>query len=123
MGMSPIIEIKGLGKKYILKHQRGGYRTLRDGLSGAALRQWQFLGRQAKLASRSETREEFWALRGVDLRINRGDIIGVIGSNGAGKSTLLKVVTGITPPSEGEAIRHGRVASFLEVGTGVHPEE
>ncbi len=120
--MSPIIEIKGLGKKYILKHQRGGYRTLRDVLSGAALRPWQARRQHVNQAPRSETKEEFWALRGVDLRINRGDIIGVIGSNGAGKSTLLKVVTGITPPSEGEAILRGRVASLLEVGTGFHPE-
>ncbi|MBI5817167.1 MAG: ABC transporter ATP-binding protein, partial [Candidatus Yonathbacteria bacterium] len=68
------------------------------------------------------TKEEFWALRNVNLEINKGDIVGIIGHNGAGKSTLLKILTGITPPTEGEIIMHGKVASLLEVGTGFHPE-
>jgi len=68
------------------------------------------------------TKEEFWALRNVDLNINKGDIVGIIGHNGAGKSTLLKILTGVTPPTEGEIIMHGKIASLLEVGTGFHPE-
>lgn len=51
-----------------------------------------------------------------------GDTVGIIGKNGAGKSTLLKVLSKITPPTQGSIISRGRIASLLEVGTGFHPE-
>ena len=44
---------------------------------------------------------EFWADRHVSFELEKGDMLGIIGSNGAGKSTLLKVVTGIMIPTEG----------------------
>jgi lipopolysaccharide transport system ATP-binding protein len=120
---SPIIEVNGIGKRYTLAHQKGGgYLTLRDILAGAIRKPFELIGRGNQRAGRFETKEEFWALRGVDISINRGDVVGIIGANGAGKSTLLKILTGITPPTEGEIILGGRVASLLEVGTGFHPE-
>ena len=118
----PIIEIKNIGKKYNITHQRGGYIALRDVLAGILRNPFKFAKHKAKQIAGIATKEEFWALRNVNLEINKGDIVGIIGHNGAGKSTLLKILTGITPPTEGEIIMRGRVASLLEVGTGFHPD-
>lgn len=65
---------------------------------------------------------EFWALRGVNLDVQEGEILGIIGANGAGKSTLLKIMSRITAPTHGSVRYRGRVASLLEVGTGFHRE-
>jgi lipopolysaccharide transport system ATP-binding protein len=64
----------------------------------------------------------FWALRDVNLTINRGESVGVIGRNGAGKSTLLKVLSRVTSPTRGRVRLYGSIASLLEVGTGFHDE-
>ncbi|MEZ4915722.1 MAG: ABC transporter ATP-binding protein [Chitinophagales bacterium] len=63
-----------------------------------------------------------WALKDVNFSVNKGEVIGIIGKNGAGKSTLLKILSRITSPTKGEIKLKGRVASLLEVGTGMHPE-
>lgn len=64
----------------------------------------------------------FKALDNVSFTVEKGDVIGLIGTNGSGKSTLLKVLTRITEPTSGRAILNGRVGSLLEVGTGFHPD-
>ena len=48
-------------------------------------------------------------------------MLGIVGENGSGKSTLLKILSGVTPPTEGSAQLRGRAGSLLEVGTGFHP--
>ena len=63
-----------------------------------------------------------WALKDINFEVKQGEVLGIIGKNGAGKSTLLKILSQITTPSSGEIKIKGRVASLLEVGTGMHPE-
>jgi lipopolysaccharide transport system ATP-binding protein len=63
-----------------------------------------------------------WALRDINMQVERGEVVGIIGKNGAGKSTLLKLISRITAPTQGSIKARGRIASLLEVGTGMHPE-
>ena len=63
-----------------------------------------------------------WTLNDINLDIEQGQAIGLIGRNGAGKSTLLKILSRVTSPTKGTIKIKGRIASLLEVGTGFHPE-
>ncbi len=63
-----------------------------------------------------------WALKDINLEVAEGEVLGIIGANGAGKSTLLKLISRITAPTSGSIKARGRIASLLEVGTGMHPE-
>ncbi len=64
----------------------------------------------------------FYALRGVDFTIRRGETVGIVGRNGSGKSTILKLIAGVMAPSEGEVHVHGRVSPLIELGAGFHPD-
>lgn len=61
---------------------------------------------------------EFWADKDVSFTLERGEMLGIIGSNGAGKSTLLKAVSGIMEPTRGKIHREGSIAALLELGSG-----
>lgn len=63
-----------------------------------------------------------WALKDIDFQVKKGEVLGIIGKNGAGKSTLLKLISRVTAPTQGYIKAKGRIASLLEVGTGMHPE-
>jgi ABC-type polysaccharide/polyol phosphate transport system ATPase subunit len=67
-------------------------------------------------------KQDFWALRDIDVEVPRGQVLGIIGPNGAGKSTMFKLLSGITAPTEGEIRIRGRLAALIEVGSGFHPE-
>ena len=106
-----VISVRGLSKSFLL-----GQSGERPTTAAEAIMQ------RLRNPFARESKEAFWALRGIDLDIFRGDVVGVIGRNGAGKSTFLKVLSRITEPTTGRIELHGRVGSLLEVGTGFHPE-
>lgn len=65
---------------------------------------------------------EFWADRHVTFSLEKGDMLGIIGTNGAGKSTLLKAISGIMEPTEGTVQREGNIAALLELASGFDNE-
>lgn len=70
----------------------------------------------------SSTREDFWALRNVNLEVRLGETLGIVGANGSGKSTLLKLLARIIEPTTGKLTVKGRVSALLELGAGFHPD-
>lgn len=61
------------------------------------------------------------ALKNVSFRMNRGEIVGVIGGNGAGKTTLLRLIAGVYPPDDGSVLVNGQVTAVLGLGVGFNP--
>ena len=117
----PIVEIDSVSKRYRIG-------TLGPETIGEAIRAL-IPGRKKRPTPRQDFGARtgdlpgtFWSLRDVNLAVERGEIIGLIGKNGAGKSTLLKLISRITEPTAGRITLRGRIASLLEVGTGFHPE-
>ena len=116
-----VIKIEDLKKKYRLGTIGGGTLT-------ADLQSWwaRIRGKEdpntiigTDISTKNKT---FLALNGINLEINKGDTIGIIGGNGAGKSTLLKILSRVTAPTDGSVKINGRISSMLEVGTGFHGE-
>jgi teichoic acid transport system ATP-binding protein len=66
--------------------------------------------------------KEHRALKGLDLQVQKGETVGIIGANGAGKSTILKIITGVLSPTRGEAVVNGRISALLELGAGFNME-
>jgi len=98
-----VIELRDVAKSYSMEQQP-----------------WRRLWQQ--LSGRQASGRQHHAIQKVDLRIRRGEVVGIVGRNGAGKSTLLQMVCGVLQPSRGERIVRGRVAALLELGAGFNPE-
>ncbi|MBW1930590.1 MAG: ABC transporter ATP-binding protein [Deltaproteobacteria bacterium] len=103
-----VARIEGLSKYFFIRHNRSYFLKER----AIALLKGNF----------REKKEMFWALRNVNLEVNRGEFLGLIGPNGSGKSTLLKLMAGILSPSKGKIIIKGRVAPIIELGVGFEPD-
>ncbi len=66
--------------------------------------------------------EEFWALKGINLEIKKGERVGILGPNGSGKTTLLEIIAGITTPTEGRVSTVDKLVSLIELEAGFHPD-
>ena len=102
MNNSLVIDLQQVGVSY------RRYAKPRDAL-------WEWLSRKPR-------HELFHALQAIDVQLQAGDSLGIVGDNGAGKSTLLKLLAGNLPPSQGYCSVQGHKGALLELGTGLQPE-
>ena len=109
-----MIEINNVSMKFNLGIDRG-----------FSIKQW-FVDSLSPSKRRQKKEEqkknEFWALRDINLKIKPGEVVGLIGPNGAGKSTLLKIVAGVMTPTKGEVKVRGTVCPMIELGAGFDVE-
>jgi len=106
MSSKPIIEFSDVWKRYYTHDVF--HRSLREDISSL------FFG------NKEMSENEFWALKGIDLSVKRGECVGLYGHNGAGKSTILKMIANVTYPTRGKIRVDGRVAPMIEIGAGFH---
>ncbi|MFJ3391460.1 ABC transporter ATP-binding protein [Leifsonia aquatica] len=102
--MPSLISASGVSKRFVLHKEK----SLKE--------------RLVNFSASRRHKDDFWALRDIDLEIPVGSTVGLVGHNGSGKSTLLKVVGGIIEPTTGTVSRRGRMAALLELGAGFHPD-
>ncbi len=74
--------------------------------------------KEAMSLQRKSYHTPFEALKDINLAVQKGECVGIIGTNGSGKSTLLKIVTGVLQPTKGDVKLNGRVSALLELGAG-----
>jgi ABC-type polysaccharide/polyol phosphate transport system ATPase subunit len=104
--LDPIISLRDVVVSYRLEKSRT-----------QSLKEW--FGRMTR---RSLEYDTFDALRGVDLDVQPGERVGVIGRNGSGKTTLLRVVAGVLIPTQGKVAVGGDVAPLMSIAIGFNGE-
>ena len=99
-----VVKVSGASKRFVIRKEK----SLKE--------------RLVNLGRSNQHKDDFWALRDIDLEIHSGSTVGLIGPNGSGKSTLLKLIGGILQPTSGTVEHRGRLAALLELGAGFHPD-
>ncbi len=106
MSAQPPVSVRGVGLAYRLTLSRS-----------ASMKQ-----HALDLMRRRVEYRQLWALRDVDLTVDRGEVLAVVGANGAGKSTLMKLMARVLPPTTGRVVVRGLLAPMIELGAGFNPE-
>ena len=114
------IEIKNISKIYKLGEL--GTKTFAESIKSLFTKKKKLVYSKNDRSAVIKGETHVSALNKLNLTINSGEVVGIIGKNGAGKSTLLKLLSRITTPSTGEILINGRVGALLEVGTGFQPD-
>ncbi|NIQ14131.1 MAG: ATP-binding cassette domain-containing protein [Candidatus Dadabacteria bacterium] len=112
MSSEYIIELKDVWKKYSLK--KLSHNNLRETITD-----YLFNSSQRNDAL---DENEFWALKNINLKIKKGESVGIYGPNGSGKTTIIKLLANVTTPTKGDVVVKGRVAPLISVSAGFHPD-
>jgi ABC-type polysaccharide/polyol phosphate transport system ATPase subunit len=104
------VEVENVSKLYKRSAHKRQFQTLKSAMLGG------------NLFETMNPKESFAALKNVNCTIQKGSMFGIIGSNGSGKSTLLKLIAGISKPTFGKIVSHGKISALIELGAGFHPE-
>jgi ABC-type polysaccharide/polyol phosphate transport system ATPase subunit len=105
--MSYIVEVEDVWKRFSMRRDRPGFK--------------EFFVNLPKFINR-DSNSYFWALKGIRIKIERGECVGIIGKNGAGKSTLLSLILGNVCPTRGRVSVSEKITPLLELGAGFHPD-
>ncbi len=105
--MSYIVEIKDVWKRFPMRRDKPGFK--------------EFLLNLPKFINRNSN-DNFWALKGISLKVKQGECLGIIGRNGSGKSTLLSLILGTIYPTKGDIKVSQKITPLLELGAGFHPD-
>jgi ABC-2 type transport system ATP-binding protein len=102
--MTTVVSLHDVSKRFVIRKEK----SLKE--------------RVVNLGRSNKHKDDFWALRDIELDISSGSTVGLIGPNGSGKSTLLKLIGGIIRPTSGSVQHRGRLAALIELGAGFHPD-
>lgn len=98
-----MIEVKNISMKFNLGIEKGF--SLKQGFVDM-------------FKKKEKINNDFWALKNVNFDVEKGEVVGFVGSNGAGKSTLLKVIAGVMKPTKGKVSVYGNICPMIELGAG-----
>lgn len=102
--MTTVVKLDNVSKRFVIRKEK----SLKE--------------RIVNFGRSNKHKDDFWALRNLDVEIESGSTVGLIGPNGSGKSTMLKLIGGIIRPTAGLVLHRGRLAALIELGAGFHPD-